>query len=96
MKKSLLELNYSRRLINYTPELIVMKHRKRERRKKQLKILLILFGIALVAAILTIIHDYKVRPGMLEKVWIAQRGADYVIVAWERPRNVYHKIKLKK
>ena len=66
-----------------------MKHRKRERRKKQLKILLILFGIALVEAILTIIHDYKVRPGMLEKVWIAQRGADYVIVAWERPRNVY-------
>ena len=92
MKKSLLELNYSRRLINYTPELIVMKHRKRERRKKQLKILLILFGIALVAAILTIIHDYKVRPGMLEKVWITDRGGDYITVAWEKPRNVYRYI----
>ena len=61
---------------------------KRLRRKKQLKVLFVLFVIALVGAAITVYRDYKARPGFLEKIWISDRSADYITVAWVRPRNV--------
>lgn len=61
---------------------------KRDRRKKQLKVLTVLFLLALAAAALTVYRDYKARPGFLEKIWISERGADYVTVEWEKVRNV--------
>lgn len=61
---------------------------KRKRRKKQLKVLLILLILAIAGTAVTIYRDYEARPGFLEKVWISERGGDYLTVAWERPRNV--------
>ena len=70
-----------------------MKHAKKtdkkDKQKKTLNILLILLAITLVALAVTIYRDYQARPGFLEKIWIADRGADYITVAWEKPRNVY-------
>jgi len=63
--------------------------KKNRKRRKRLRILLILFVIALAGAAVTIYRDYQARPGFLEKIWISDRGADYITVAWERPRNVY-------
>ena len=65
------------------------KKRIRRKRVKQLKVLLVLLIIALAGAGITIYRDYQARPGFLEKVWIADRGADYITIAWEKPRNVY-------
>ena len=61
---------------------------KRKKRKRRLKVLFVLFIIALALAALTIYRDYNARPGFLEKVWISERGADFITVAWEKPRNV--------
>ena len=61
---------------------------KRNRRKKQLKILSVLLIFAITGTVITIYRDYEARPGFLEKVWISDRGGDYLTVAWERPRNV--------
>ena len=61
---------------------------KRKRRKKQLKVLLVLLILAIAGTAITIYRDYEARPGFLEKVWISDRGGDYLTVAWERPRNV--------
>ncbi|MBQ6624125.1 MAG: fibronectin type III domain-containing protein [Mogibacterium sp.] len=70
-----------------------MKHAKpinrRKRQKKILNILLVLLVIAIVVAAETIYRDYQARPGFLEKIWIEERGSDYITVAWEKPRNVY-------
>lgn len=63
--------------------------KKRKRQLKHLKALLILLVIAIAGAGITIYRDYQARPGFLEKIWISDRGADYITVAWERPRNVY-------
>lgn len=62
--------------------------KKRKRQLKHLKTLLILLLIAIAGAGITIYRDYQARPGFLEKIWISDRGADYITVAWERPRNV--------
>ena len=70
------------------------KHLKREpkqTRKKQIhliKVMSVILLIVLVIAGITIYRDYKARPGFLEKVWISERGADYIKVSWERARNV--------
>ena len=61
---------------------------KRKKRKRRLKVLFVLFIIALALAALTVYRDYNARPGFLEKVWISERGADFITVAWEKPRNV--------
>lgn len=70
-----------------------MKHSKpvnrRHKQKKILKALLILLAITLVVAAETIYRDFQARPGFLEKIWIDERGSDYITVAWEKPRNVY-------
>lgn len=70
-----------------------MKHAKksnvRTKQKKILKILLVLLIITSAILAVTIYRDYQSRPGFLEKIWISDRGADYITVAWERPRNVY-------
>lgn len=63
--------------------------RKRKRQLKRLRVLLILLVIAIAGAAITVYRDYKARPGFLEKIWISDRGADYITVAWEKPRNVY-------
>lgn len=63
--------------------------KKRKKQLKHLKTLLILLVIAIAGAGITIYRDYQARPGFLEKIWISDRGADYITVAWERPRNVY-------
>ena len=60
----------------------------RKRRKTQLKILIVLLLVALAGAAATIYMDYQARPGFLEKVWISDRGADYLTVAWGKVRNV--------
>ena len=70
-----------------------MKHFKqkqsnRNRRKKQLKVLSVLLLIVLAVLAFTVYRDYKARPGFLEKIWIEERGADYITVAGERARNV--------
>ncbi len=62
---------------------------KRERQLKRLKVLLILLVIAIIGAGITIYRDFQARPGFLEKIWIADRGADSITIAWERPRNVH-------
>ena len=64
------------------------KQSKRNRRKKQLKVLSVLLLIVLAVLAFTVYRDYKARPGFLEKIWIEERGADYITVAWERARNV--------
>ena len=61
---------------------------KREKRKKQLKVLSIILLIVLALLAVTVYRDYKARPGFLEKIWIEERGADFITVAWERARNV--------
>lgn len=70
-----------------------MKHAKktdkRKKQKKVINVLLLLLFVALFALGATLYRDYQARPGFLEKIWIADRGADYINVAWERPRNVY-------
>ena len=70
-----------------------MKHFKKEsKRQKQihrLKILIVLFLLTLIVAAVTVYMDYQARPGFLEKVWVSDKGADYITVAWEAPRNVY-------
>ena len=63
--------------------------KKNRKRRKRLKVLLILFVFALAGAAITVYRDYQARPGFLENIWISDRGADYITVAWERPRNVY-------
>ena len=63
--------------------------KKRIKQKKRLKVLLILLVFAMAGAAITVYRDYHARPGFLEKIWISDRGADYITVAWERPRNVY-------
>ena len=63
--------------------------KKNRKRRKRLKVLLILFVLALAGAAITVYRDYQARPGFLENIWISDRGADYITVAWERPRNVY-------
>lgn len=55
---------------------------------KRVKILTFLLVLALAGAAITIYRDYQARPGFLEKIWIADRDADAITVAWERPRNV--------
>ncbi len=60
----------------------------RKRRKRQLKVLSVLLVLALAGTALTIYRDYNARPGFLEKVWISERGADFITVAWEKVRNV--------
>jgi len=73
-----------------------MKHAKKiTKKEKQVKLIKILFaalGIAFVIAAWTLYEDYMSRPGFLEKIWIADRGADFITVAWEKPRNVYRYI----
>lgn len=71
-----------------------MKHARKkdykiEKQKKTLKVLLILLGLTLMATAATIYRDYQARPGFLKKIWISDRGADYITVAWEKPRNTY-------
>lgn len=63
--------------------------RKRKRLVKRVKILTFLLVLALAGAAITIYRDYQARPGFLEKIWIADRDADAITVAWERPRNVH-------
>ena len=70
-----------------------MKHAKkqdtvREKQIKLLKILAVLLVLALAGAAVTIYRDYRARPGFLEKVWISDRGSDYITVEWEKVRNV--------
>ena len=62
--------------------------KKNRKRRKRFRILLVLFVIALAGAGITIYRDYQARLGFLEKIWISDRGADYITVAWEKPRNV--------
>ena len=70
-----------------------MKHAKkinrRTRQKKLLNVLLAILAVVLVVLAVTIYRDYQARPGFLEKIWISDRGADYITVSWERPRNIY-------
>ena len=61
---------------------------KKEKRLHQLKILLIIFVVVLAAAVITVYRDYQARPGFLEEVWIAERGADHITVEWKKVRNV--------
>ena len=63
--------------------------KRRKRQLKRLRVLLILLVLAIAGAGISIYRDYQARPGFLEKIWIEDRGADFITVAWERPRNVY-------
>ena len=70
-----------------------MKHARKEskknKQKKVLKFLLALLFVTLLFFLYTVYKDYQARPGFLEKIWISDRGADYITVSWERPRNVF-------
>lgn len=62
---------------------------KRGKLLRTVKILTCLLLITMAVAGITIYRDYKERPGILRKMWISERGADYITVEWERPRNVH-------
>lgn len=66
----------------------VEKNTPRKRQRKRFRILTITFLVVLAAAIITVVVDYNARPGFLEKIWISDRGADYISVSWDRVRNV--------
>ena len=51
-------------------------------------ILIVLFFLAVANAAAALYADYQARPGVLEKIWIADRGGDYITVAWNRVKNV--------
>lgn len=73
-----------------------MKHIKKESKKekqiKVIKVMLMMLAVLFVLAAGTLYEDYMSRPGFLEKIWIADRGSDFITVAWEKPRNVYRYI----
>lgn len=62
--------------------------KKKQRQIKRLKVLIVLFFIVLAVTAITIYRDYQARPGILENVWITERGADYITISWEKVRNV--------
>lgn len=64
------------------------KETKRKKQRKLLKKLAIVFLVVLAVAIVTVIRDYQARPGFLDKVWVSDRGADYISLSWEKVRNV--------
>ena len=67
------------------------KEQKTTKKQKQIRLIIILsvlFLLALAGAAITIYRDYQARPGFLEKVWVSERGADYLIVSWDKVRNV--------
>ncbi|MBR0343428.1 MAG: fibronectin type III domain-containing protein [Oscillospiraceae bacterium] len=61
---------------------------KKERQLKRLKILVVLFLFVLICTAAALYREYRIRPGFLKKVWISERGADYLTVSWEKVRNV--------
>jgi hypothetical protein len=62
---------------------------KRGKLLRTVKILTCLLLITMAVAGITIYRDFKERPGILRKMWISERGADYITIEWERPRNVH-------
>ena len=71
-----------------------MKRRKKKKQltekqqKRQLLLLMILLEIVVMVGVASAYLEYRARPAALEKIWIADRGGDYITVAWKRVKNV--------
>ena len=71
-----------------------MKRRKKKKQltekqqKRQLLLLVILLEIVVMVGVASAYMEYRARPAALEEIWIADRGGDYITVAWKRVKNV--------
>lgn len=60
--------------------------KNKEKRRRLLPIVILLFIVIAIGAAAAYI-EYNARPGELEEIWIADRGADYITVGWKQVKN---------